>query len=98
MTNRKCASQSIQYRERLYRFYSTNHRGANFREMLERSTNGAPYFRHLIHKYFPKDKNVGIVDLGCGYGALLYFLRKAGYYNLEGIDRSLEQVQGAHLL
>lgn len=47
-------------------------------------------------KYLPLisdfEKNVKILELGCGRGYLLEFLRKNGFENLEGIDISEEQI------
>jgi 2-polyprenyl-3-methyl-5-hydroxy-6-metoxy-1,4-benzoquinol methylase len=40
----------------------------------------------------PEDRNTRVLDLGCGYGALLYFLKNMGYQNLKGVDGSPEQV------
>jgi 2-polyprenyl-3-methyl-5-hydroxy-6-metoxy-1,4-benzoquinol methylase len=39
------------------------------------------YARHL-----PADKAVPILDLGCGNGMLLEWLRSKGYSNLVGVD------------
>lgn len=53
----------------------------------------APYFHHLIANWISKDRNIKVLDLGCGYGAFLYFLKKEGYTNLEGVDNSFKQVE-----
>jgi len=50
------------------------------------------YEDHFI-KLLPKDKNVRILDIGCGCGQLLYVLKKNGYNNLLGIDLGQEQVE-----
>jgi 2-polyprenyl-3-methyl-5-hydroxy-6-metoxy-1,4-benzoquinol methylase len=55
----------------------------------------APFFRKLIRDSFPTDRGARIFDLGCGYGALLYFAREAGYRNIAGVDISAEQVATA---
>lgn len=86
------------YRERLYQHYLENHRGVDIDLARKGLQGAAPYLRRLISRHLPEDRNAKIVDLGCGYGALLYWLRQAGYRNLEGVDRSPEQVQGAHAL
>jgi SAM-dependent methyltransferase len=38
------------------------------------------------------------MDLGCGYGALMYFARRAGYLRIDGVDHSIEQVDAAQRL
>lgn len=45
--------------------------------------------------WLPKDKNAIILDVGCGGGRLLYFLKKRGYVNIHGVDVSPEQVKRA---
>jgi SAM-dependent methyltransferase len=86
------------YRERLYKHYLVNCKGVDVDEARAGLHASAPYLNKLIRKYLPKNKNTRILDLGCGYGALLYWLKAAGYKNLEGVDRSAEQVEGAHRL
>jgi 2-polyprenyl-3-methyl-5-hydroxy-6-metoxy-1,4-benzoquinol methylase len=41
----------------------------------------------------PIDKNVRILDVGCGIGDFLYYLEKKGYNNFIGIDISEEQIK-----
>jgi cyclopropane fatty-acyl-phospholipid synthase-like methyltransferase len=52
----------------------------------------------IIKRHIPQDRNQVIVDLGCGSGAYLYFLRERGYTDLRGVDISTEQVDLAHKL
>ena len=44
------------------------------------------------------DRSARILDLGCGHGAFIYFLREAGYTNVVGVDKSPEQVAEAKRL
>jgi 2-polyprenyl-3-methyl-5-hydroxy-6-metoxy-1,4-benzoquinol methylase len=53
------------------------------------------YLKHLIAQHVPPDKNLAIVDLACGPGAMLYFLNLAGYRNIAGVDISQEQIDVA---
>jgi len=55
-----------------------------------------PYIEKTIRQHVPKDRNIRIVDLGCGHGGWLYFLKKHGYTNIAGVDISGEQVKMAH--
>ena len=64
-------------------------------EVRERLKAAGPYFKRLL-TFFPEDKDTRVLDLGCGYGNWLYWLKQAGYRNLEGVDCSPEQVQAAH--
>jgi 2-polyprenyl-3-methyl-5-hydroxy-6-metoxy-1,4-benzoquinol methylase len=82
-------------RDRLYERYRSNQSAINHDD--ERSQR-APYLRRLIRRHFPSDRDARILDLGCGSGTLLYFLREAGYKNIFGIDSSPEQIEQARQL
>jgi len=43
-------------------------------------------------KCLPKNKDVKILDVGCGMGHFLYYLKKMGYTNFLGIDISPQAV------
>lgn len=45
-----------------------------------------------IRKWLPEDRDAVILDAGCGHGNLLHLLSSRGYRNIEGVDRSDEQV------
>src|SRR4051794_6255172 len=57
-----------------------------------------PYLRKIIRRFVPYDRQIRIVDLGCGHGACLYVLKSAGYVNVAGVDISPEQISRAHQL
>jgi predicted TPR repeat methyltransferase len=46
-----------------------------------------------ILKLLPKDRNIPIMDIGCGYGQFLLALRDLGYKNLTGIDINENAIQ-----
>ena len=50
-------------------------------------------YRFIFGEILPKDKNARILDIGCGPGHFLYFLKKQGYPNIQGIDRSEDQLR-----
>ncbi len=58
----------------------------------------ATYIRSVIAQHLPQDHSARIVDLACGHGSFLYFLRTAGFTNISGCDISAEQVELAHKL
>ena len=43
-------------------------------------------------RFLPPNKNAKILDVGCGMGHFLYFLKREGYTNFFGIDISKQQV------
>ena len=77
------------FRTRMYERYRSVHGLAN---SLDDRVLRAPYVRHFIQKHFPPNREAKILDLGCGSGTLLHFLREAGYRNVSGVDTSPEQV------
>ncbi len=52
-------------------------------------------FASIYGRFLPRDRNSRILDLGCGAGHFLYFLRSLGYNNLSGIDISRDQIEQA---
>jgi 2-polyprenyl-3-methyl-5-hydroxy-6-metoxy-1,4-benzoquinol methylase len=46
------------------------------------------YFGSLL----PVDRSARIADVGCGSGSFLYFLKRHGFTNTCGVDRSREQI------
>ena len=49
-------------------------------------------------RWLPPDKTARILDLGCGCGELLYFLRSLGYTQLQGVDSCSEELdRGRHM-
>jgi 2-polyprenyl-3-methyl-5-hydroxy-6-metoxy-1,4-benzoquinol methylase len=55
-------------------------------------------WRHYFGGLLPKDKSAPILEVGCGHGSFLYFLKAMGYRNVEGVDASPEQVATARSL
>jgi 2-polyprenyl-3-methyl-5-hydroxy-6-metoxy-1,4-benzoquinol methylase len=74
-------------RGRLYASYVTTHlRGARGRRSF-------PVLARV-----PTDRHSRVLDVGCGSGELIAQLRRMGYAEVAGIDRSAEQVALAHRL
>jgi 2-polyprenyl-3-methyl-5-hydroxy-6-metoxy-1,4-benzoquinol methylase len=46
--------------------------------------------------YLPEDRRARILDVGCGAGHFLYFLKEKGFEDFEGIDVSPQQVDFCH--
>jgi len=97
MTSVTSTQERETYRDRLYHHYLAHHRGADLLEASARLQGAYPYFKRLS-KHLPDNKSARVLDLGCGYGIWLHWLKQAGYHCLEGIDRSPEQVEAAHSL
>ena len=52
--------------------------------------------RHYAFNYLrflPQDRNAPILEIGCGMGHFLFFLKEQGYTNVVGLDVGKEQVE-----
>lgn len=49
-------------------------------------------YDEIYGKYLPKNKNVKILDIGCGMGQFLWYLKKKDYQKILGVDISRECV------
>jgi len=74
----------------LERYHTVNRRNAGLdsrsRRMMFKS------FARTLGPWLPLDKDALILDVACGEGALLAFLRDRGYTDLSGFDLSPENV------
>jgi SAM-dependent methyltransferase len=50
------------------------------------------FFDHRTRPFLPEDPRAAILDLACGAGEFLYYLRSRGYTAARGIDLSGEQL------
>ncbi|GEO04623.1 hypothetical protein AAE02nite_22870 [Adhaeribacter aerolatus] len=55
----------------------------------------AKYFKKNFLKHLGSDKNIQILEIGCGYGRYTKTIVDLGYNNITGIDISKEQVMYA---
>ena len=90
--------RSAAFKARLYQYYLTQHVRLSTESVQSALVHRGPYLRWVIATCLPQDKSAKILDLGCGYGGMLHFLREAGYTNLAGVDVSSEQVELARHL
>jgi SAM-dependent methyltransferase len=86
------------YHSRLYERYLSVTQHTPFSGCLDTGPSREFHLKHFIAAYVPKNLNASILDLGCGHGTLLNFMRQAGYTQLEGIDMSQEQISLAREL
>ena len=52
----------------------------------------AQVYERMYSRFFPKDRDAYILDIGCGTGLFLYYLKSRGYENAYGIDASQENI------
>jgi 2-polyprenyl-3-methyl-5-hydroxy-6-metoxy-1,4-benzoquinol methylase len=87
-----------EYRKRLYREYLS--RGRPAREKLTRETieKQFPFWDSVFGRHLPPSRSSAVIDIGCGSGGFVHYLRQVGYRNVLGIDISEEQVAIASAL
>lgn len=83
--------------ERLYTRYNTYKRRPTVQDARARHVIFRAFARTL-GPWLPADRATPILDIACGEGALLAFLREQGYTNLAGFDISPENVAICHVL
>lgn len=84
---------SYNYRSVLYKDYYQNQSGRAFKlQIEEKMINDAKLFSAEILPFLPTNKNITILDIGCGFGSLVKLLKDNGYKNITGIDLSESQV------
>ena len=82
-----------------YYAYQTQARGLLEPADLERVfTKRAKWYASRLRDFLPSDRAVRWLDLPCGFGNFLYFLRRQGYRNVVGYDLDPEQVRLARSL
>src|SRR6266545_2348594 len=86
------------YRQRIYGQYVTARDKPLAPLSLEGLQPRLPFFRQIIRRHFPRDRNAAILELGCGHGAFLYAMHQAGYTGARGVDRADEQIYAARAL
>lgn len=80
------------YRASFYQRQAEWHGYEDPETALERHELRAPYFEWYTRGWLPEDREARILDIGCGSGQFLYFLRNQGFNRAEGIDVDRDQV------
>jgi 2-polyprenyl-3-methyl-5-hydroxy-6-metoxy-1,4-benzoquinol methylase len=82
----------MDYRDRCYQSFVSKH--WNYVHVLSREEFDfhAELYSKTYLAHLPRDKQALILDVACGAGHFLYFLKKQGYTKIAGIDISQEQL------
>ncbi len=88
----------MNYREKIYRYYSSNRIDKLAPDSSEGFRSREPYIMKIIREHFPKERDARILEIGCGHGAFQYYITQAGYTGSIGIDGSEEQIHEAYRL
>jgi 2-polyprenyl-3-methyl-5-hydroxy-6-metoxy-1,4-benzoquinol methylase len=78
-----------------YKTYNRHWRRWNPDPEADLKENQINYLRELYGPALPRDRSAFCLDIGCGAGVFLSFLRSEGYKNLHGIDFSDDMIKMA---
>ena len=92
-------STSANYKGRIYDNYYKTHilprTGAITLQQLNRELK---IFDHQFGVLLPADRDARILDAGCGYGNVVYWLQQRGYTQCHGIDGSPDHIAAGQAL
>lgn len=89
----------MEWRERLYQAYVQSGQAAGGKDPDQRSFDvRSNEIRNVIRRFISDEKDLSIVDLGCGHGDFVYHLTEMGFENVKGVDISKEQIDLAKKL
>jgi len=82
-----------QFKDALYSRYVSTHFNRARSLTPDQYESYAHHYQRVYEPLLPANKKAHILEVGCGLGQFLYFLRKQGYENYLGIDIGEEQVE-----
>jgi 2-polyprenyl-3-methyl-5-hydroxy-6-metoxy-1,4-benzoquinol methylase len=86
------------YRERLYRAYLSTHLETYRPATPQSMERDRRVFQGVYRRFLPSSRDAEILEVGCGTGSFLHFLKGEGYRHVHGIDAGDEQVTAARRL
>jgi SAM-dependent methyltransferase len=82
--------------------FNYRHKLDSFNAAALKATPSEAHYEECARQYWsrwklwlPEDRAAALLDLGCGYGEWLYFLRQQGYKNAAGVEASAVKVDCA---
>lgn len=82
------------YKDIIYKKYFSFHTRKLYGDIkLDNIKNQFKFWKYYFFEYLPDEKNVKILDAGCGNGGFVYWLIEQGYPNSYGIDISDEMIE-----
>ena len=80
--------------QKQYYDYQTIARGILTKDELEKQhIKISKWYASRIGKYLPVNLDARCLDVPCGYGNFLYYLKSKGYRNILGIDSDVNQIR-----
>jgi 2-polyprenyl-3-methyl-5-hydroxy-6-metoxy-1,4-benzoquinol methylase len=81
------------YREAFYRRQAEWHGYEGVEDVRARHDRRVPYYRWYTQGWLPAETSTRVLDIGCGSGQFLYFLREQGFGESVGLDLDPVQVE-----
>jgi len=81
------------YRAAFYQRQAEWHKYEGPEDVRKRHETRARYYEWYTRGWLPDDLDTPVLDIACGSGQFLYFLRTKGYTNVRGIDLDRKQVE-----
>jgi 2-polyprenyl-3-methyl-5-hydroxy-6-metoxy-1,4-benzoquinol methylase len=88
----------LKYRDIFYRQYYSSQLGRDESNYKQKLREEGSQFRREIGPLLPMDRNISVLDIGCGIGSLVHVMISSGFKNIAGVDISDEMVKVAHSL
>jgi 2-polyprenyl-3-methyl-5-hydroxy-6-metoxy-1,4-benzoquinol methylase len=85
------ANSRSDYRARIYTNYASYFQDEAKTFDTQQAVLWGNDYDHYFRGWLPKSKDAAVVDVGCGSGKLLHYLRQRGYSRITGVDISPEQ-------
>ncbi|MGQ0671032.1 MAG: class I SAM-dependent methyltransferase, partial [Actinomycetota bacterium] len=87
----------LSFRDELYGRYVSTFKASDYSKLDGKALRS--YFAWCDYKYLPLlercDRRVPVLELGCGGGLTMDYLKRVGFTSVEGIDISQEQIEVA---
>jgi 2-polyprenyl-3-methyl-5-hydroxy-6-metoxy-1,4-benzoquinol methylase len=93
MKTHEKATASNPYREAFYSRQAEWHGYRDAEVSRRKHESRIKYYKWYTKDWLPESRSTPVLDVGCGSGQFLYFLRDQGYTRAAGIDVDLAQVE-----
>lgn len=92
-------TQTTDYRGIFYARYAETHLNAREGEMsAARLRSHSALMRRLYQHVVPAERSARILDVGCGFGAIVFWLQSDGYEDVAGVDVDATQIEHSRAL
>jgi 2-polyprenyl-3-methyl-5-hydroxy-6-metoxy-1,4-benzoquinol methylase len=81
------------YRDAFYKRQAQWHGYLGAEDVARRHAERVPYYRWYTQGWLDVPRSTPVLDIGCGSGQFLYFLREQGFTDMVGIDVDPQQVE-----